>query len=63
MGGNTETNFGAETKGKAVQWLSHLEIHLIYSYQTHTLLWMPKGACWQEPDIAVSWEVLAVPGN
>jgi hypothetical protein len=24
-------------------------------------LWMPRSACWQEPDIAVSWEVLPEP--
>jgi hypothetical protein len=23
-----------------------------------TLLWMPRSVCSQEPDIAVSWEVL-----
>jgi hypothetical protein len=26
-----------------------------------TLLWIPTKACWQEPDIAVSWEDLSVP--
>jgi hypothetical protein len=45
MGGDTETKFGAETEGKAIQRLSHLRIHLIYSYQTQTLLWMPRRAC------------------
>jgi hypothetical protein len=24
-------------------------------------LWMPTSACWQEPDIAISWEALPVP--
>jgi hypothetical protein len=24
-------------------------------------LWMPKSACWQEPDITVSWEALPEP--
>ena len=33
-GGNTEIKCGAETEGKAIQRLSHLEIHPIYSYQT-----------------------------
>ena len=61
MGGDTETKFGAETEGKAIHWLSHLRILPIYSYQTQTLLWMPTSACWQEPDIAVSWEALPVP--
>jgi hypothetical protein len=36
----------AETEGKATQRLSHLEIHPIYRYQTQTLLWMPRSACW-----------------
>jgi hypothetical protein len=40
---------------------AHLAIHPIYSYQTQTLLWMPKNACWKEPDIAVSWEALPEP--
>ena len=60
-GGNTETKCGAETEGKAIQRLSHLGIHSIYTYQTQTLLWMPTSACWQEPDTAVSWEALPVP--
>jgi hypothetical protein len=57
----TETKCGAETEGKAIQRLSHLGIHPIYSYQTQTLLWMPTSACWQKPDIAVSGEALPVP--
>jgi hypothetical protein len=61
MVGDIEIKFGAETEGKAIHWLSHLRITPIYSYQTQTLLWMPRSACWQEPDIAVSWEVLPVP--
>ena len=43
-GGNMKTKCGAETEGKAIQRLSHLEIHPIYSYQTQTLLWMPASA-------------------
>jgi hypothetical protein len=58
---DTETMFGAETEGKAMQWLSHLVIHPIYSYQTQTLLWMPTSVRWQMHDIAVSWESLPVP--
>jgi hypothetical protein len=42
MGGDTETKFVAETEGKAIQWLSHLGIHPIYSYQTQIILWMPQ---------------------
>ena len=44
MGGNTETMFGAETEGKAIQCLFHLRIYMIYIYQTQTLLWMPISA-------------------
>jgi hypothetical protein len=54
MGANMEIKYRAETEGKAIQRLSHLGIHPIYSYQTQTLLWMPTSACQQEPDIAVS---------
>ena len=45
IGGDTETKLRAETEGKAIQRLSHLGIHPIYSYQTQTLLWMPTSAC------------------
>jgi hypothetical protein len=38
-----------------------LDIHLIYNHQTQIVLWIPERACWQEPDIAVSWEALPVP--
>jgi hypothetical protein len=31
--------------------------------QTQALWQMPKRACWQEPDIALSWEALPVPGK
>jgi hypothetical protein len=44
MGGVTETKCGAETEGKDIQRLPHLRIHPIYSYQTQTLLWIPKSA-------------------
>jgi hypothetical protein len=59
MGGVTK--FGAETEGMTIQRLPHLEIHPINNHQTQTLLHMPTGACWQEPDTAVSWEALPVP--
>jgi hypothetical protein len=58
MGGDTETKFRAETEGKAIQRLLHLGIHSICRHQTQTLLQMPRSACWQEPDIAVSWEAV-----
>jgi hypothetical protein len=38
MGGNTETKYGAETEGKAIQKLPPMGIHIRYSHQTHTLL-------------------------
>jgi hypothetical protein len=40
-----ETKCGAETYGNAIYKLPLLGIHLIYSYQTKTLLWMPTSAC------------------
>ena len=45
MGGDTEAKCGAETEGKTTQRLAHLSIYHIYTYQTHTLLWMPTSAC------------------
>jgi hypothetical protein len=53
-GANTVAKCGAETKGKTIQRLTNLSIHPIYSHQTQTLLWMPRSACRQDPDIAVS---------
>jgi hypothetical protein len=53
-GGATETKCGAQTEGKAIQRLPHLGIHPVYSHQTQTLLWMPRSACRQEPNIVVS---------
>jgi hypothetical protein len=44
-GVNMEIKCRAETEGKAIQRLSYLWIHSIYSYQTQTLLWMPTSAC------------------
>jgi hypothetical protein len=40
-----------------------LGIHPINSHQTQTLWQMPTRACWEEPDIAVSWESLPVLGK
>jgi hypothetical protein len=45
MRGDRETKCGAETEEKAIQRLPYLGIHPIYSYQTQTLLWMPRSAC------------------
>jgi hypothetical protein len=40
--GVTETKFGAETEGRAIQ---RLGIHLINNHQTQTLLHMPTRFC------------------
>jgi hypothetical protein len=58
-----ETKCRVETKEQAIQRLPHLVIYPIYRHQTQTLLQMPRRACWQEPDIAVSWESLPEPGK
>ena len=42
-GANMETKCGAEADRKAIQRLPHLGIYPIYSHQTQTLVWMPKG--------------------
>jgi hypothetical protein len=44
-GTNMEAKCGTETDGKAIQRLSHLGTHPIYSHQTQTLLRMPRSAC------------------
>ena len=44
-GENMETKCGIETEGKVIQRLPHLQIQPMYSYQTQTLLWMPRSAC------------------
>ena len=61
MEGVTEAKFGAETKGWTIQRLPHLGIHPIIIHQTQTLLHMPAIFSWQDPDIAISWEAMAVP--
>jgi hypothetical protein len=45
MEGVTETKFGAEMKQWTIQRLPHLGIHLIFSHQTQTLLYMPARFC------------------
>jgi hypothetical protein len=61
MRANMEAKCGPETEEKAIQIVSHLGIYPIHSHQTQTLLWMPRSACWLEPDIAVFWEALSEP--
>ena len=60
-GGNMEKGYEAETEGKAIQRLTHLGIHPINRHQTQTVLWMPKSAYWQEPEIIVPSEALPEP--
>jgi hypothetical protein len=63
MEGVTETKFRGENQGMTIQRLPHLGIHLITNYQTQTLMQITTRFCWQEPDIAISWEALPVPGK
>ena len=63
MEGVTETMFGAETKERTIQRLSHPGIHSIYNHQTHTLVHMPERFCWQDSDIAMSCEAMPVSGH
>jgi hypothetical protein len=57
------TKLGAESEGMTIQRLLHLGIHPINNHQTQSLLQMPTRFCWQDPNIAVSWEALPVPSN
>jgi hypothetical protein len=63
MEGVTETTFRAEMKGWTIQRLLHLGTHPIISHQTQTLLYKPARFCSKDPDIAVSCEVMPVPGE
>jgi hypothetical protein len=40
-----DTKYGTETEGQVIQRFLQLGFHAIYSYQTQTLLWMPRSAC------------------
>jgi hypothetical protein len=61
--GVTEKKFGDETKGWTIQRLPHPGIHPIYIHQTQTVLHMPARFCWQDPDIALSYEAMPMPGK
>jgi hypothetical protein len=61
--GVTETKFRAEMEGRTIQRLTHLGIHPINNHQTQTLLHMPARFCWQDPDMALSCEVMQVSGK
>ena len=63
MEGVTETKFGAEMEGRTIQRLPHPGIPPIYNHQTQILLHMSARFCLQDPDIAVSCEVMPVPGK
>jgi hypothetical protein len=63
MKGVTETKFGAKMKGLTIQRLPHLGIHAIISHQTQTPLYMPARFWSRDPDIAVSYEAMPVPGK
>ena len=41
--GDTETQYEAETEGKAIQRLHYMQIHPIYRYQTQTLSLIPRS--------------------
>jgi hypothetical protein len=45
MGGDTETEYGAESEGKIILRLPHLGIHPTYIHLTQALFWMPTRAC------------------
>jgi hypothetical protein len=63
MKGVTETKFGAKTKGWTIQSLPYPGIHPIISHQTQTLLNIPARFGCQDPDIAVLYEAMPVPGK
>jgi hypothetical protein len=53
-GANKETKYGANTEGKPIQRLPHLRLHPMYRHQIQTLLWVPRSAYQQKPDVAIS---------
>ena len=59
-GGNTKC--GVDAEGEAIQRLPHLGINPINN-QIQTLLPMPARFCGKDPDIAVSYEAMPVPGK
>ena len=61
--GVTETKFRAEMEERTIQRLPHPGIHPIYNHQTQTLLHIPARFCWQDPDIAISYEAMPVLGK
>ena len=45
MGANTEARCEAETEGKAIHRIPHVETHLIYRHKTQRLSLMLRSAC------------------
>ena len=62
MEGVTESKFVTETNGWTIQRLPYLLIHPIISHQMQTLLHLPARFCCKDPDIAVTFEAMPVPG-
>jgi hypothetical protein len=63
MKGITETKLGAKMKGWTIQRIPHLGIHPIISHQTQTLLHNARKILLRDPVIAISYEVMPVPGK
>jgi hypothetical protein len=61
--GVTETTFRGEMEERTIRRLPHPEIHSIYNHQTQTLLHMPARFSSQDPNIAISGEVMPMPGK
>jgi hypothetical protein len=55
--GKTGTETGADTEGKANQGLPYLGIHHVCRHYTQQCCRWSRGACWQEPGVAIPWEV------
>jgi hypothetical protein len=65
QGGKTgqEINLAVPQKGWTIQRLPYPGIHPIISHQTQTLLHRPARFSCRDPDIAVLYEAMPVPGK
>ena len=61
QGGSMETKRGTALKKRPYRDCPILESIPYTVNKTQALLWIPRSACCQEPDIAVSWEALPEP--
>ena len=52
-----------KSPGRTIQRLPHLWIHPIDNHQTQTLLHMSERFSFQDPDIALSYESMPMPGK